>query len=565
VPRKLDPGEYDIKLTVKSSGGGEDSVEHKLEVVAARPDDITLVDRTDKTIQDHQAESVRTWDPSPVFINVNESEVHQVLESYRRAILAARHYVYMEHQYIFYPEIGDYLETAMKENPRLQVMWTIPFFTEETQDPYTEKKILKARKQFLSAIPQLASLGPALNFALSIGRGNAQSQIKSQLAWHGFFRQHEMVQKLRKVDAKRFGVFSMRRLFSGINMIYPHSKMILCDDRFFSIGSANANGRGFEKDSEHNISALSPIQAKKLRVRLWGELLGYVGVAVVTATGELGITGGHHLHVGDKIRLQHQSFGEEEREVTDVKEDSGTVLVDGASLDPALRQVMWTDPRMPALLPRDAMPFWRQSTHSIETYRKVQGLHAKTNSAGDLVVPGHLAKKDDLLNLGGHLIQLDDAGLPRALEGLILPPIGAALKVADTTADVIKLAWPGLQRIPNADSGGAQTWVMDIADKASKDIPPFRVKVKARDAQVSLIEFTLLPNQQDVAFDYTESWLKRQPASTQLLRTWEIDPPEGIEYGGPGSWLRWALWPITDLDPDEHARLQGLASDVRIA
>jgi phosphatidylserine/phosphatidylglycerophosphate/cardiolipin synthase-like enzyme/sugar lactone lactonase YvrE len=563
LPRRLDPGEYNIKLTVKSSGGGEDSVEHKLEVVAAHPDDITVVDRTDKTIQDHQAESVRTWDPSPVYINVNESEVTQILESYRRAILAARHYVYMEHQYIFYPEVGDYLQQAMKDNPRLQVIWVIPFFTEETQDPYTEKKVLKARKQFLSAIPQLASLGPAINFALSIGRGD-RSQIKSQLAWHGFFRQHEMVEKLRKVDAKRFGVFSMRQMFVGLNMIYPHSKMILCDDRFFSIGSANANGRGFIKDSEHNISALSPIQGKALRVRLWGELLGYVGVALVGPTGELLITAGHHLHVGDKIRLQHHSFGEEEREVKVVHEDSGTVELDGASLDPALRRLMWTDPRIQTLLPRDAMPFWRDSSHKIETYRKVQGLHAKSNSSGELVVPDHLAKKDDLVGLGGRLIQLDDAGLPRAIEGLIIPPIGAAVKVADTTTDVIKLAWPGLQRIPNND-GKAQTWVMDIAKGASKDIPPFRVTVKDRNAQVSLIEFRLLPNQENVAFDYTESWLKRQPASTQLLRTWEIDPPEGIEYGGPGSLLRWVLWPITDLDPDEHARLQGLASDVRIA
>jgi phosphatidylserine/phosphatidylglycerophosphate/cardiolipin synthase-like enzyme/DNA-binding beta-propeller fold protein YncE len=565
LPRKLDPGEYNIKLTVKSSGGGEDSVEHKLEVVPARPDDITVVDRTDKTIQDHQAESVRTWDPSPVFINVNESEVHQVLESYRRGILAARHYVYMEHQYIFYPEIGEYLETAMKENPRLQVIWVIPFFTEETQDPYTERRLYKARKQFISATPQLLSLSPGIDFLLSIGRGGgAHGQIKSQLAWHGFFRQHEMVEKLRKVDAKRFGVFSMRRVFAGLNIIYPHSKMILCDDRFFSIGSANANGRGFVKDSEHNISALSPTQAKKLRVRLWGELLGYVGVAAVAPGGELFITAGHHLHVGDKIRLQHQSFGEEERTITDVHDDKGTVEVDGSSLDPALGRVLWTDPRIQALLPRDAMAFWRDSSHTIDTYRKVQGVHATSDSSGQLVVPNHLAEKDDVLNLGMRVIQLDDAGLPRATGGLIIPVIGGPIKVLDKTTDVIKLDWPARQRIPNV-AGGAQTWVMDIALGASKDIPPFKVTVKARNADASLIEYRLLPNQKDVGFDYTESWLKRQPASTQLLRTWEIDPPEGIEYGGPGSWLRWPLWPITDIDPDEHARLQGLASDVRLA
>lgn len=566
LPRRLDPGEYNIKLTVKSSGGGQDSVEHKLEVLAAPPDDITAVDRTDKSIQDHQAESVRTWDPSPVFINVNESEVHQVLESYRRGILAARNYVYMEHQYIFYPEVGEYLEQAMKENQRLQVIWVIPFFTEETQDPYTEKKIFRARNQFISAAPQLLSLGPTFDFLLSTGRGGgAHAQIKSQLAWHGFFRQHEMVEKLRKVDPKRFGVFSMRRVFGGgMRIIYPHSKMILCDDRFFSIGSANANGRGFVKDSEHNISALSPIQARKLRVRLWGELLGYVGVAFVTPTGELVITAGHHLRVGDKVRLQHQAFGEEERAVTAIHDDKGTVEVDGSSLDSSLERVMWTDTRIQTMLPRDAMPFWRDSSHKLDTYRKVQGIHAKSNAAGDLVVPDHLAAKDDILTLGGRVIQLDDAGLPRAVGGLIVPPIGGPVKVADVTKDVIKIAWPARQQIPNV-AGGAQTWVMDIALSASKEIPPFKVTVKARNADITLIEYRLLPNQTDIGFDYAESWLKRQPASTQLLRTWEIDPPEGIEYGGPGSWLRWPFWLFTDIDPDEHARLQGLASDVRIA
>ena len=568
LARQLDPGEYNIRLTVKSSGGGEDTTEHKLEVLPARPDSIDLIDRTDSTIQDHEAESVRTWDPSPVFINLGEKEVTEILESYRRAILAARHYVYLEHQYIFYPEIGEYLEKAMQDNPRLQVIWVIPFFTEESQDPYQEKKIFQARQQFLSAVPQLLSLGSSLNLALSVGRsGGAHGQIKSQLAWHGFFRQHEMVKKLRAVDPNRFGVFSMRRLLSDqLSMIYPHSKMMLCDDRFFSIGSANANGRGFVKDSEHNISAISPKQARELRLRLWGELLGYMGVAGLNTTGELIITSGHHLRPGDKIRLQHPTFGEAEREVTSVNAATSGVQVSGDPLDVTWRRLLWTDPRIETLELNKVMPFWRNSCHTLEEYRKVQGLHAKTNASGELVIPGHLAKKDDELHLGGRLLELDEDGFAKAFDGLIFPPVGGQLKVADISGDVIKLDWPGTQRVANRDRDGIRpTWVLDIAKGASRDIPPFRVKVLDRNEQDSLIEFTLLPNQEHVAFDYAMSWLVRQPVAKQGLRTWEIDPPEGIEYGGPGSILRWVLWPFTDIDPDEHARLlKTLGSDLRI-
>jgi len=149
---------------------------------------------------------------------------------------------------------------------------------------------------------------------------------------------------------------------------------------------------------------------------------------------------------------------------------------------------------------------------------------------------------------------------------LIFPPIGGQLKVADISGDVIKLSWPGRQRVANFDGDISRpTWVMDIAKGASRDVPPFKVKVLDRNDEVSLIEFRLLPNQENVAFDYAASWLMRQPTDRQGLRIWEIDPPEGIKYGGPGSILRWVLWPITDIDPDEHARLQGLGSETRIA
>jgi phosphatidylserine/phosphatidylglycerophosphate/cardiolipin synthase-like enzyme len=56
--------------------------------------------------------------------------------------------------------------------------------------------------------------------------------------------------------------------------IYIHSKLLLIDDTFFTIGSANMNVRSMVADSEINIATVDPVSATKLRKRIWGELSG---------------------------------------------------------------------------------------------------------------------------------------------------------------------------------------------------------------------------------------------------------------------------------------------------
>ena len=62
--------------------------------------------------------------------------------------------------------------------------------------------------------------------------------------------------------------------------IYVHAKMMLIDDAFASIGSANLNRRGFYSDGECNIFALREQVAdganwiRDLRIALWAEHLG---------------------------------------------------------------------------------------------------------------------------------------------------------------------------------------------------------------------------------------------------------------------------------------------------
>lgn len=56
--------------------------------------------------------------------------------------------------------------------------------------------------------------------------------------------------------------------------IYIHSKLLLVDDSFFSLGSANLNQRSMAVDSEINLATNDAKRAKELRQKIWGKLSG---------------------------------------------------------------------------------------------------------------------------------------------------------------------------------------------------------------------------------------------------------------------------------------------------
>jgi phosphatidylserine/phosphatidylglycerophosphate/cardiolipin synthase-like enzyme len=56
--------------------------------------------------------------------------------------------------------------------------------------------------------------------------------------------------------------------------IYIHSKLLLIDDTFFTLGSANLNQRSMAVDSEINVATVDPVCARDLRKRIWGQLSG---------------------------------------------------------------------------------------------------------------------------------------------------------------------------------------------------------------------------------------------------------------------------------------------------
>ena len=56
--------------------------------------------------------------------------------------------------------------------------------------------------------------------------------------------------------------------------IYIHSKLLLVDDGFFTLGSANLNQRSMAVDSEINLATNDPRHATELRTRIWSQLTG---------------------------------------------------------------------------------------------------------------------------------------------------------------------------------------------------------------------------------------------------------------------------------------------------
>jgi len=61
---------------------------------------------------------------------------------------------------------------------------------------------------------------------------------------------------------------------SRYRQVYIHSKLMVIDDAFITLGSANMNQRSMLTDSEINIATDDHAKAKDLRQRIWGRLAG---------------------------------------------------------------------------------------------------------------------------------------------------------------------------------------------------------------------------------------------------------------------------------------------------
>lgn len=151
-----------------------------------------------------------------------------IWKGYLQIIGCATRLLYMENQYYREPLMADAIVKQAKAQPQLLVLVVVPSETDDKKD-----------------------------------------LIKK----HGDSLQHEFFKRLQAVPEGRLRVYSM---FHRI----IHSKFIMADDRILSIGSANANPRGFQLDAELNVTLDDPAAVTSFRHRLWAHNLG-VAEAVV--------------------------------------------------------------------------------------------------------------------------------------------------------------------------------------------------------------------------------------------------------------------------------------------
>ncbi|HFT8168295.1 TPA: phospholipase D-like domain-containing protein [Pseudomonas aeruginosa] len=186
----------------------------------------------------------------------SQEDDRSILDAYRLGIGNARFYMYFENQYFRYKAFAELMrEVRRKLKGR---GWPSDFYV-----------------FVVTNIPPGSGRTNTYEMLAALGHGNRMP------AYH---RDTEKTPdpdaELRKVDLDGVNIHICTLQVDGeievngkkerkYSDIYVHSKLLLVDDVFFTLGSANVNARSMEGDSELNISCPSPDITKTWRQHLW--------------------------------------------------------------------------------------------------------------------------------------------------------------------------------------------------------------------------------------------------------------------------------------------------------
>lgn len=154
-----------------------------------------------------------------------------ILDGYLLNISLAEKYIYIENQYFREKKIGDAIIARHKVNPNLRTIIVLPKVAEE--------------------------------FLKSAG---------DEISQHGAALQWEILDDMQKAIKDKLGLYTLVRKDNAL--IYVHSKLMLIDDKFASIGSANSNPRSYFVDTELDFTWYDEKTVPALRQKLWNEILG---------------------------------------------------------------------------------------------------------------------------------------------------------------------------------------------------------------------------------------------------------------------------------------------------
>jgi len=160
---------------------------------------------------------------------------YRILESYVRAITAARRFIYLENQFLWSPEMSRLLADKLRRPPcdELRIVILLPTRANNGHD---------------DTMGQLGVLAAA-----DAGAG------------------------------RRLAATIRSRTGERVDRLYVHAKVGIVDDRWLTVGSANLNAHSLLNDTEMNVVADDPELIRATRLRLWSE---HLEVDAATIAGE---------------------------------------------------------------------------------------------------------------------------------------------------------------------------------------------------------------------------------------------------------------------------------------
>lgn len=176
-----------------------------------------------------QAVALRTW---------NEFDGHGGIQAWYAAMFRkAKRSIYIENQFPFQNSLATtLLAKRLKEEDQLRVMIVCPM---EPNLP-----------GFIGSMIAKMSVNDVNDNLATLRRAGDGRRVRT----------YSLVSQHPKIARKR-------------RQIYVHSKIMIVDDKWITIGSANIDKNGFKDSSEFNLGITSPRLASELRTRLWQEHL----------------------------------------------------------------------------------------------------------------------------------------------------------------------------------------------------------------------------------------------------------------------------------------------------
>ena len=166
-----------------------------------------------------------------------------IIQMVIKAIREAQNFIYIEEQYLLHIGIARELARKVRQNVKLIILIPHSRLSEELKTPWSR------RKRFIDTVLGSSS-GTNPNVAICFLK---QSGVRAH---------------------------PVRGPARGSRHTYVHSKIMIMDDLFAIIGTANINNRGYTHDSEVSAGIYGPSPtnsgtsfAKQLRLKLWAEHL----------------------------------------------------------------------------------------------------------------------------------------------------------------------------------------------------------------------------------------------------------------------------------------------------